>query len=269
MKRSHRRLTLVVTKVELRQGGSQMSADSTDAAKSGDGSQVKGAVKGVLSSPLVVALVTAGLTVLVVPLLTREWQNHEKRLKLKTAIAIDMSRSTANAVGAGRRVGTGVVYAVTADPRVNRAVIQDAYNRGLGQWQVDKGRLAAQLFARFSGDQVVDDWRGYTVAVEQFYRLGAVIPKQDRRVLVTSLGRYLTSQSTPVVTSQSTPAESTWREWWRVALVQRPRAQDRSNLKEFYRRQHTFRKAYIDLSDTLLLLGNRLVEEVLSLSPRV
>src|SRR5262249_17840742 len=149
-------------KVELRQGGCQMSAASTDADKSGDGSQAKQAAKGLLSSPLVVALVTAGLTVLVVPFLTREWQNHEKQLNLKTAIAIDMSRSSANAVGAGRRVGTGVVYAVTADPRVNRAVIQDAYNRGFGQWQVDKGRLSAELFARFSGDPVVGDWRGYT-----------------------------------------------------------------------------------------------------------
>jgi hypothetical protein len=249
-----------------------MSADSTEAGKSGDRSPVKGAVKGVLSSPLVVALVTAGLTVLVVPLLTREWQNHEKRLNLKTAIAIDMSRSTANAVGAGRRVGTGVVYAVTADPRVNRAVIQDAYNRGLGQWQVDKGRLAAQLSARFPRNHVVDDWRGYTVAVEQFYRLGAAgIPGQDRRVLVKSLSGYLTSKSTPAVTSESTAdtAKTTWREWWRVALVERPSAKDRSNLKEFYRRQHQFRKAYIELSDTLLGLGNQLVEEVLGLSPKV
>jgi hypothetical protein len=247
-----------------------MSASSTDAAKTGDGSQVKGAVKGFLSSPLVVALVTAGLTVLVVPLLTREWQNHEKRLNLKTAIAIDMSRSSANAVGAGRRVGTGVVYAVTADPRVNRAVIQDAYNRGFGQWQVDRGRLAAQLSARFPGNPVVDDWRRYAVAVEQYYRLGAAgIPEQDRQVLVRSLSRYLTAQSTPAETSLLLSTATKWREWWRTALVDRPGARDRSRLRDFYRRQHAFRKAYVELSDTLLLSGNRLVEEVLSLSPRV
>lgn len=234
---------------------------SSDAAKPGGGSQVIQGVKSVFSSPVVVAIVTAALTAIVVPLLTREWQNHEKRLNLKTAIAIDMSRSTANAVGAGRRVGTGVVYAVTADPRVNRAVIQDAYNRGFGQWQVDRGRLSAQLFARFPGDQLVGDWRGYTVAMEQFYRLGAVIPRQDRRVLVRSLRRYLTSESTPT--------QRTWRERWRVALLDRPSAKDRSSLKDFYRRQHKFRKAYIEVSDTLLLQGNRLVEEVLSLSPKV
>jgi hypothetical protein len=234
---------------------------SPDAANPGGGSQITQGVKGVFSSPVVVAIVTAALTAFVVPLLTREWQNHEKRLNLKTAIAVDMSRSTANAVGAGRRVGTGVVYAVTADPRVNRAVIQDAYNRGLGQWQVDKGRLAAQLFARFPDDQVVGEWRSYTVAVEYFYRLGAVIPRQDRSVLVRSLKRYLTSESTPT--------QRTWRKTWRDALLDRPSARDRSSLRDFYRSQRKFRKSYIEVSDTLLLLGNRLVEEVLSLSPRV
>jgi hypothetical protein len=240
------------------------SSDVTESgggSKPGGGSQVIQGVKWVFSAPVVVAIVTAALTALVVPLLTREWQNNEKRLNLKTAIAIDMSRSTANAVGAARRVGTGVVYAVAADPRVNRAVRQDAYNRGFGQWQVDRGRLAAQLFARFRGDQVVGDWRRYTVAVERFYRLGAVILPQDRRVLVPSLRRYLTSRSTST--------QKTWLERWRVALLGRPSAKDRSNLKDFYRRQYAFRKAYIEVSDTLLLLGNRLVEEVLSLSPKV
>jgi hypothetical protein len=58
-------------------------------------------------------------------------------------------------------------------------------------------------------------------------------------------------------------------EEWRVALLDRPSAKDKSNLKDFYRRQHEFRKAYIEVSDTLLLLGNRLVEAVLSLSPKV
>ena len=233
-----------------------MSAAAIDAAKSGNGSPVMHAIKGVLSSPLVVATVTAGLTLVVVPLLTREWQNHEKRLNLKTAIAIDMSRSTANAVGAGRRVGTGVVYAVTADPRVNRAVIQDAYNRGFGQWQVDSGRLGAQLSARFPDDQVVGDWRRYATAVEQFYRLGAVIPKKDRLGLVRLLRLYLTPQ----------PG---WRESWRAGLVNRPSAKSRSRLKEFYKRRREFRKAYVEVSDTLLLLGNQLVEEVLRLSPKV
>jgi hypothetical protein len=152
----------------------------------------------------------------------------------------------------------GHVTSVT--PATSRAV-QDAYNRGFGQWQVDGGRLAAHLFARFPGDQVVGDWHRYTVGVEQFYRLGAVIPKQDRDVLVRSLSRYLIAESTPI--------QRTWREWWRVALLDRPRAKDRSSLKDFYRRQHRFRKAYIGVSDTLLLVGNRLVEEVLTLSPKV
>jgi hypothetical protein len=211
---------------------------------------------------VVVALVTAALTATVVPLLTREWQNHEKRINLKTAIAIDMSRSTANAIGAGRRVGTGVVYAVTADPRVNRAVIQDAYNRGLGQWQVDSGRISAQLLARFESPGIVEDWRRFGQIVERFYKLGAVIPADDRKRFVQSLEQYLT-------TGGATLNPEKWATVW-PALGDRPSAKDRhASLQDFRERQLTFRRKYAQVADRLLLVGNQFVEQLLDLNPRV
>lgn len=234
---------------------------SSDTSRPARGAQVIHGVKWTLSAPVVVALVTAALTATVVPFLTREWQNHEKRINLKTAIAVDMSRSTANAIGAGRRVGTGVVYAVTADPRVNRAVIQDAYNRGLGQWQVDTGRLSAQLLARFGGREIVDDWRHFAQAVELFYKLGAVIPAEDRGRFVRSLRHYLTTG--PSVN------EGRWASVW-PALLDRPSAKERrGNLKEFRAKQLTFRRKYAQVADRLLLVGNQLVEELLTLNPKV
>ncbi len=234
---------------------------SSDTSRPARGAQVIHGVKWTLSAPVIVALVTVALTATVVPLLTREWQNHEKRINLKTAIAIDMSRSTANAIGAGRRVGTGVVYAVTADPRVNRAVIQDAYNRGLGQWQVDTGRLSAQLLARFGNGEMVDDWRHFAQAVERFYKLGAVIPAQDRRRFVTYLKGY--------VTTNPSLNEATWAPVW-AALLDRPSAKERrGNLKEFRAKQLTFRRNYAQIADRLLLVGNQLVEQLLNLNPKV
>jgi hypothetical protein len=235
------------------------SIAASDERGAGGRARVLEGVKWALSAPVIVALVTAALTATVVPLLTREWQNHERRLNLKTAIAIDMSRSTANAIGAGRRVGTGVVYALTADPRVNRAVIQDAYNRGFGQWQVDQGRLAAQLVARFPDDPIVDDWRGYATSVEQFYRLGAVIDQSDRRRLVRLVRDYLSSELTL--------EEATWGARWK-ALRDLPRAKARKSAT-YFERKHRFRRAYIDLSEKLLFLGSEFVERVLTLSPKV
>jgi hypothetical protein len=236
------------------------------------------ALAWLLSSPLLVAVVGAALAATVVPLLTREWQENEKQLAVKTALATDMSRSFTNAIGAGRRIGTGLVYAPTTDRARNKAVIQGEYSRGLGTWQVDRGRLAAQLFARYRGDliseggrPIVSEWRSYGRAVEQLYRLGADIPQDVRRELVTTLQSYFQSLaaepwSSPVL------GESTWRNAQaRLAnLRERPDGRDRrANLQLFYERRAAFRRSYATVAETLQLVGERFVERLLELEPQV
>jgi hypothetical protein len=230
------------------------------------------------SSPLIVAVVAAALTATVVPLLTREWQKNEKQLAVKTALATDMSRSFTRAIGAGRRIGTGLVYAPTTDKAENKAVIQGEYNRGLGTWQVDRGRLGAQLFARYRGDRIDDggplivaEWRSFARAVEQFYRLGAVIPKDVRFDLVTTLGSYFESLRNDPWASQLL-GDRAWTDLQRkVANLQnRPGAKERrANLALFYEKQGVFRRGYSTVADTLLLAGERFVERLLELKPQV
>jgi hypothetical protein len=230
------------------------------------------------SSPMMVAIVGAALAATVVPLLTREWQKNERQLTLKTALATDMSRSFTQAIGAGRRIGTGLVYAPTTDQADNKAVIQGEYNRGLGAWQVDRGRLAAQLFARYRGDPIEDggslivaEWRSYARAVEQFYRLGAVIPEEVRSDLVTTLQSYFESLRSERWASQLL-GKRAWTDLQGkvTGLRDRPsRADRRANLTIFYGRQGAFRRSYSTVADTLLLVGERFVERLLELKPQV
>ncbi len=224
------------------------------------------------------ALVGAALTATVVPLLTREWQKNEKQLTVKTALATDMSRSFTKAIGAGRRIGTGLVYAPTTNQAENKAVIQGEYNRGLGTWQVDRGRLVAQLFARYRGDlidnggsPIVSEWRSYARPVEQFYRLGADIPREVRGDLVTTLQSYFESLGTEPWSSQLL-GESASLDLQRklASLRDRPTIKDRrSNLDLFYEKRGAFRRSYSTVADTLLLVGERFVERLLELKPQV
>lgn len=232
-------------------------------------------LKWVFSSPLIVAIVGAALAATVVPLLTREWQENEKQLNIKTTLATDMSKSFTNAIGAGRRIGTGLVYFPTTDRAENKAAIQAEYSRGLGQWQVDRGRLAAQLFARYRGDLIIDDgkpivsrWRSYAQAVEQFYRLGAAIPDQDRNALVTELQGYFKElESQPW--ADDLLGESDWHSEL-AKLRKRPDTKlRRANLKTFYAKRSEFRKSYSRVADSLLLVGERFVERLLDLEPQV
>jgi len=218
------------------------------------------------------------LTATVVPLLTQEWQNHEKQLTVKTALATDMSQSFTNAVGAGRRIGTGLVFAPTTNPAENRAVVQGEYNRGLGRWQVDEGRLAAELFARYRGDliaggggPIVSAWRSYGRAVEQFYRLGATIPGDVRADLVRRLHRYFTGLRRQAWASDLL-SKRQWNELEAKVkgLEDHPGLQQRrASLAAFYKKRAQFRRAYTTAADTLLLVGERFVERLLELKPQV
>jgi hypothetical protein len=225
-----------------------------------------------------VAIVGAALTATVVPLLTREWQKNEKQLNLKTALATDMSQAFTNALGAGRRIGTGLVYAPTADRAQNKAVIQGEYDRGLGKWQVDRERLAAELFARYRGDligepgsPIVSEWRSYARAVEQFYRLGASIPSDLRGDLVTTLRSYFASLEREPWSNQVLGK----RQWDSLQqklanLRDKPGGKvRRANLGLYYEKRGAFRRSYSTVADTLLLVGERFVERLLELQPRV
>ena len=136
----------------------------------------------------VFAAIISGVFALLVaflgPELARGWQTHDKRIQVRTAIATEMSRSFTRAIGAGQRVGDGLIYGPTGDPKANAAVVQAEYNRGLGQWRIDSGRLAAELAARYPGDPIGGAWCLYTAAEVKFFRLGAGIPKPDRLRLV-------------------------------------------------------------------------------------
>jgi hypothetical protein len=243
----------------------------------------------VFSSPLIVAVVAAGLTATVVPLLTREWQKNEKQLNLKTTLATDMSRSFTNAIGAGRRIGTGLIYAPVVEQAgkdkaviraENKAVTQGEYNRGLGQWQVDRGRLAALLFARYRddtiiehGNPIVSEWRSYANAVEDFYRLGADIGR-DRPAVIKELQRYFkllgakpwTTDLHELVRMQLQKKVVTGLQ----DLRRRPGMKlTKTQRKKFYEEQTEFRANYRAVAKTLLLVGERFVERLLDLNPRV
>jgi hypothetical protein len=243
--------------------------------------RIAGWLKWLFSSPLIVAIVAAALTATIVPLLTREWQRNEKQLALKSALATDMSESFTNAIGAGRRIGTGLVYAPTTDKAQNRAVIQGEYNRGLGEWQVDRGRLAAELFARYSGDLIDDggkpiviEWRSYARAVEQFYRLGAAIPQDVRESLEEGVHSYFASVRVQPW-SQRLLGQSAWADLERklTSLRDRPvrpgAKAGRTPLKVFYEQRAAFRRSYSTAAETLLLVGEQFVERLLELKPRV
>ena len=197
----------------------------------------------------IISGVFAVLVAFMAPELARGWQTHDKRIEVRTAIATELSRSFTRAIGAGQRVGDGLIYGPTGDASANAAVVQAECNRGLGQWRIDSGRLDAELAARYPDNPIVGAWHVYTAAVVEYFRLGAGIPESDRLQLVTALRGYLNRVTRP---NSSVPviAASNWRAMTRVA--------------HFHKRPD-FHRAYDKVSEALLTLGDRYVEQELNL----
>jgi hypothetical protein len=188
------------------------------------------------------------------PMVARTLQNHEKSLEVRTTLATDMSKSFTMAVGAGQRVASGLIYGPTGDSHRNAAVVQSAYNAGLGQWQVDGGRITAELSARYTGNDIVTQWQGYRLAVTRFYRLSAALPAYERQKFVGYVKSYFDEMKD---VSWAPPAIRAKVDWG--ALRQSKK----------FRKSPGYRQAYDEVSTAFLSLGDAFVEQILKLQPEV
>ena len=211
-----------------------------------------------LHSPAVAAALLSGAIAVVVafvgPMLARTWQSHEQALQVRTTLATDMSKSFTMAVGAGQRVASGLIYGPTGDPRRNAAVVQAAYNAGFGQWQVDGGRITAELTARYSDKQILREWKLYRFAVARYYRLSAALPPDLRRSLVHDVRVYFKHVKANPWATSALPRKVKWGV-----------LRNGNNLHKNFE----YRRNYDKLSASFLSLGDALVGEVLKLHPKV
>jgi hypothetical protein len=227
----------------------------------GIGAEKSQGVSALVHSPAVAAALLGGLLALVGtfvgPMVAQNLQNHEKRLQVRTTLATDMSKSFTMAVGAGQRVASGLIYGPTGDRHRNAAAVQAAYNTGLGRWQVDGGRIGAELFARYTGNDIVRQWKRYRLNVTRFYRLSALIPGDVRRSFVRDVRLYFKDMRNVPWASSAVPGKRTVVNW--KALKQ--------NRK--FRKTAAFRQTYDKVSAAFLSLGDAFVEQTLKLRPEV
>jgi hypothetical protein len=210
-------------------------------------------------SPAVAAALLSGVLALVVavagPMVARKWQNHERALEVRTTLATDMSQSFTMAVGAAQRVASGLIYGPTGDREQNAAVVQAAYNAGLGRWQIDGGRITAELSARFADEDIVHEWSLYRLAVTRFYRLSAVLPEYDRQYLIGYVRSYFQHVNEA--------------DGWAASAISGEVDWDVLQQTKGFSRSLEYRRTYDQLSSTFLALGDAFVAEVLKLNPKV
>jgi hypothetical protein len=186
-----------------------------------------------LANPLLVAVASAALIYLVIPQLTRGWQNHEKVLEVKTNLVGDMSDAVAKAVMSGRFLGSGLIRRATDDPHAT----QQAFNDAFQGWTTNSAVIGSQLAAYFPDSDLVRQWRSYSMVVSDFLQLSVGGQRADRVQQLVEIATYF-----PHLHRGN-------RDWWRALL-------ERND-------EPTFQQDYAELSKFILLERDGFVQRVL------
>jgi len=155
-----------------------------------------------LANPLLVAIVGSFFVYLLIPQLTRGWQNHAKILEVKTNLVADMSDSVGSTTMTGRFIASGLIGKATADPNATQRAFNDAYQK----WTIKSAVIASQLAACFPASDLGFRWRSYANVVTDFLQLSARGQRTDRSAQLLEIATYFP------------PLKKRSREWWRILL---------------------------------------------------
>jgi hypothetical protein len=192
------------------------------------------------SAPLMIALVGAVFTVWLGPLLTRNWQNHQKSLEVRTGLVATMSDSITGAVLTAQYIGTGLFAKHVRDPGERVALRQRGWSQGLREWRISSARIGT-LLASYFPEEIVAGWDRFRTVVTDFYRLSGDVQPLERLRLVFELRDLLRLGP---------------RFDWNGLLRSTRRA---ANI--------AFRSSYLQLSEHVLAAGDHLVKDVLRRTP--
>jgi hypothetical protein len=185
---------------------------------------------------LLVAIVAALLGSLLIPSVTRKWQNHQKALEIQTGLVSEMGQSVSSAVASSRFIAAGLIARSSSDPRVE----QRAWNGLYQTWTTSGASIGARLRAYFGG-KVASDWQSFSYVLTDYVALSAKpTAGSDRQSQVEEIYAY----------RKHLPGVRLSRAQW-IQL-----AQTRSGAP--------FQNAYAQLGRGLLAQQDELVQQVLS-----
>jgi hypothetical protein len=142
----------------------------------------------------------------------------------------------------GRFVTGGLVYSGSTSKAENTAYTQNTWTTALREWLVASGTLEAELTGRYGSDGIARTWLDYANAVTRYMRIGSQIPRAERTKLLAEERAYVYDH------------DLNWQPLNRVSG---------------FKRDPAFRASYTNLGAWLLGRGDAIVQEELTMSPRV
>ena len=131
--------------------------------------------------PVLMVLFAAAVSAVLVPAFTRQWQDRQKEREIKVALVSEIGDSTSDALVTSQYVASQALPNGQAE-----------YNRVSLDWARRSAQVEARLEAYFPGKALVDDWRDYSIVVQNgFYLLTG--ESAGKAEAVDTVRRYLES----------------------------------------------------------------------------
>lgn len=151
--------------------------------------------------PLTVLIVGAILTGLLVPAITRRWQNRQKELEVKVELISELSEAIMQIVMAVQvvRVRAELPRSAMSDEnspeRDEDVKAFQEMNKAYRTWEVRSAVLGTRLEAFFSGTAIPADWTSFSDIVTRFYALEGQSEVHRQRNLKELLAKVLPHMS--------------------------------------------------------------------------
>lgn len=105
--------------------------------------------------PVLMVLLGAAVSAWLVPAFTRQWQDRQKEREIKVALVSEIGDSTSDVLVTSQFVASQALTNGQAE-----------YNRVSLDWAQRSAQVEAKLGAYFPGQALADDWRKYSIVVE-------------------------------------------------------------------------------------------------------
>lgn len=116
-----------------------------------------------LSHPLVLLFFGALLSGLLIPFITRNWQDRAKSLEIKTELVSELSEATMGMLMVTQFVHLG-----------SSSMSQREFDQSFCDWEIRKMVIGTKLHAYYPGTPIPDQWEEYAEIVTDFYALEGI-----------------------------------------------------------------------------------------------
>jgi len=103
--------------------------------------------------------VGAIITRLIIPNFTRQWQDHQKELEVKIALTDEINKATSD------------INTATALMTYSAFVNKTDYGSAFRDWKVSQAEIASKIKSYYSNNQLIQDWKNLSLAIEQYLSL--------------------------------------------------------------------------------------------------